>query len=108
MRCVVIKRRTGHVLISSWGLRYQGSGDYYTLEITQTTRPDPHDPGQRRRFVNHNGILYYVTANHLVYETNVERGRTVIFNPIGWTIDNNYNAVPVTMRKMEKVEWVFS
>lgn len=106
MRCVVIKRRTGHVLISSLGLRHQGG--YYTPVPTQTSRLDPHDPDQRRRFVNHNGTVYYVTANHLVYETNIGREDSAIFIPTGWVyLGGNYKAVPLTMRKMEKVEWVF-
>ena len=107
MKCVVNRRMTGHVRVSSLGMRYQGRGKCYTLEHTETARPDPRDPRQHRHFVNHNGTVYYVTANNLVYETNIERGRTVIFNPTGWTTDNDMRTVPVTMRKMEKVEWLF-
>lgn len=89
-------------------MRYQGVGNCYFLDHTETARPDPHDRRQHRHFVNHNGTVYYVTANHLVYETNIRQGQAVIFTPTGWVTDGNYmTTVPVTMRKMEKVEWVF-
>lgn len=89
-------------------MRYQGVGNCYILENTETVRPDPHDRRQHRHFVNHNGTVYYVTARHIVYETNIRPGMpAAVFSPTGWTIDGNYRAVPVTMRKMEKVEWVF-
>jgi hypothetical protein len=43
-----------------------------------------------------------------VYETNIVEGQQVSFNPDGWTYDDQFQVVPVTMRKMEKVEWVFT
>jgi hypothetical protein len=64
MKCVVNRRMTGHVRVSSLGMRYQGRGKCYTLEHTETARPDPRDPRQHRHFVNHNGTVYYVTANN--------------------------------------------
>jgi hypothetical protein len=42
-----------------------------------------------------------------VYETNIRQGGEVSFNPDGWTHDDQFRAVPVTMRRMEKVEWLF-
>ena len=108
MKCVVGIHRTGHVRVSSAGMRYQGVENCYTLNHVQSVRPNPNDRSQHRRFVGHNGVVYYVTANHRVYETNIVEGQQVSFNPDGWTYDDQFQVVPVTMRKMEKVEWVFT
>lgn len=109
MKCVVNIHRTGHVRVSSAGMRYQeGSKNCYSLHNVQAVRPNPNDRSQHRRFVAHNGILYYVTGNHRVYETNIVEGQAVSFTPAGWTNDDQFRAVPVTMRKMEKVEWLFT
>jgi hypothetical protein len=48
-----------------------------------------------------------VTGNHRVYETNIREGQEVRFSPDGWVHNDQFMVVPVTMRKMEKVEWLF-
>jgi len=107
MKCVVGMHRTGHVRVSPLGMRYLGGKNCYSLHNVKSVRPDPNDKSQHRRFVGHNGILYYVTGNHRVYETNIREGQEVRFSPDGWVHNDQFMVVPVTMRKMEKVEWLF-
>jgi hypothetical protein len=104
MKCIVNARRTGHVRISTNGLVLLG-GNHYCLGPVPTARPDPYN--HRRQFVYHNGITYYVTASHLVYETNIGESQSAYFNPDGWVFNDKFSPVPVTLRKVEKVEWVF-
>lgn len=106
--CVVLRNLPGHIKVKRRSLVTRHNRDLYLNLNLPTVKPNPGDHCQRGRFIQYNGAVYYITMNHRVYETNIGVGETVRFSPdIGYRIMDDFRAVPVTMRKLDKVEWLF-
>ena len=107
--CAVYRNLPGHIKVKNFSASYQHNGDLYLHSAyLPTVKPNPGDHHQLGRFIQYNRTVYYITMNHRVYETNIEVGETVRSSSnIGYRIKDNSKAVPVTMRKLDEVEWVF-
>jgi hypothetical protein len=107
--CVVYRNLPGHIKVCSRSVYCTEKGDLYLLSPHTPVKPDPTDYHQHGRFVQYDGSVYYIGLNYRVYETNIEPGREVRFRGknVAYMSVDDYRLVPVTMRKLEKVEWLF-
>lgn len=103
--CVLYRNLPGHIKVKDYSVCVNN----FHSSTLATEKPSPGDSRLLGRFVQYNGIVYYISMNHRVYETNIEPGRTVRFmgRDVAYIIVDNYRLVPVTMRKLDKVEWLF-
>lgn len=108
--CVVYRNLPGHIKVSGRSVWCTNYGDLYLNPISSDpVKPDPSEYRQHGRFIQYNGAVYYIAMNYRVYETNIEPGREVRFTAknVAYMSVDDYRLVPVTMRKLDKVEWLF-